>query len=84
MNFSLNNENIDDAIAEFEYVFRVKLHNIEKFSLQDLEGISWIVIWIDRKNAILISSKSLLEFQTWHIFTNKYYILLPNVVIQLN
>jgi hypothetical protein len=76
-----NNSDINNNIAEFEHIFNVKLHDIEKIS--NLSGIPWTIVWVDKKNAILISSKGLLEFQKWGIFTNRYYILLSDRIISL-
>lgn len=72
---------VNSNIEEFEYIFNVKLHDIEKLS--NSRGIPWTIVWVDKKNAILISSNGLSQFQKWGIFTNKYYILLPNKIIPL-
>lgn len=76
--------NIADDIADFEYIFNIKVHNVDNFSLMDLKRISWAVVQVNKKNAILISSKGILDFQTWGIYTTKTHIVLPNSVIVLN
>jgi hypothetical protein len=72
---------IANNIEEFECIFNVKLHDIEKIS--NSIGIPWSIVWLDKKNVILMSSKGLLEFKYWGIFINKYYLLLPNKIIPL-
>jgi hypothetical protein len=87
MNFLLLSQNIDNLqsdIEDFEYYFGAKLHNIEGLSFHDLKSMKWSIIWLNRKNAILISSKGLIEFLIWKIYTTKYYILLPNNIILLS
>lgn len=71
--------NIELDIEDFEYFFDVKLHNIE----DSLNGKKWAIVWIDKKNAILISTEGLSKYKEYHIYTTKKYILFGNKIIKL-